>query len=146
MKELYLKIKNLLLSVDGLKYVDLDYGQLEVAPPAVNFPCALINISFPDCQDTVDHQQRVRAIISIRLGFNAFSDQTSSSFGDDKIEVALNYFDVVGAVYKKLQSYYDDDIEELSRKSLQQEKRHDALKVSIMPFETVFDDLTATDD
>lgn len=144
MKELYLKIKNLLLSVDGLKYVDLDYGQLEVAPPPVKFPCALINISFPDCQDTVGKQQRVRAIVSIRLGFNAFSDQTSSSFADDKIDVAMNYFDVVGAAYAKLQGYYDDDIEELSRKSLMQERRHDALKVSLMPFETAFDDMTAT--
>lgn len=143
MKAIYLKIKGLLQEVTSLKEIDLDYGQLETDKPAVKFPCALINIAYPKTEDLTGKTQRVSCVVSIRLGFNIANENTSSMFSDEKTNAALSYFDTVNDVYKKLQGYFDDDIEELSRTKMLQEKRNDALKVTLMPFETEFDDLSA---
>ena len=131
------------MTVESLNYVDWDYGQLNEANPPLNYPAALITITYPDCQDTVIGSQRVRALISIALAFDMINDQTSSSFDADTASAALAPLDTIDAVYAKLQSYYDSEVEDLSRKSLGEMKRSDKIKVMLMPFETYFDDEAA---
>ena len=141
MKDLFLKIRALLMQVESLNYVDWDYGQLNAVNPAILYPAALITITYPDCQDTVTGSQRVRALISIALAFDLINDQTSSSFDNDTSSASLDALDTIDQVYAKLQSYYDDEVEELSRKSLTEMKRSDRIKVFLIPFDTYFDDV-----
>jgi len=140
MDAIYFKIKNLLTAVDGIKYVDFDFGQLEEDKPPVNFPCALVNIAYTKCEDLFDQTQRVRCVITVKLGFNISVEKTASIYNDAAIQQNLSYFNIVNAVYKSLQGYTDGNIEELSRSSLTQPIYPPGLKVTIMPFETEFDE------
>jgi len=143
MTALYLKFKGMLMEVDGLNYIDQDFNQFEISPPPVTFPAALIRIEFVECEDLTDGTQRVRILVTLRLGFNPYQDKTSNLFDVDTTTAALDYWNVVKGVYKKFQSYWDGDIEQMSRKSMRNQVRHDKLTVVVMPFETYADDVSA---
>ncbi|MDO3641963.1 hypothetical protein [Mucilaginibacter sp. L3T2-6] len=143
MKKLFLKIRGLLMQVADLKYVSWDLGQLEQEMPPVQYPCALFTIAYVKCSDTQDGDQRVKAVITIRIAFNTTMDRTSSNFSDHAADIALSCLDTVESVYSKLQSYWDDEVEQLSRVSQTQERRNDKLTVIAMPFETEFDEVAS---
>jgi len=76
MKELYETIvARLTAQVPELKMIDFDMGQLDVLAmdirPGVVFPVALVDISFPRCEDLSEDTQQVSAFVKIRLAFES---------------------------------------------------------------------------
>jgi len=132
MKELFLYIQEQLKQSPYIKWIDLDKGQAnnyEVRPP-VDFPAALIGISYPQ---TVNHQRKLQKCnvqITLKLVFD-FVDETDSSLPAATQEASLLYFDTVKNVHDLLQGKIDNAIfnAPLERASQREENRPDGLKV-----------------
>lgn len=144
MKIIYSKLLELLSEIPTLKWIDLDKGQLDLTDrPPVAFPCALIEIDLPRCEDLGAKKQHCNASFTIRLGFNVLGETSAVTPGARR-DAALNYFDLVDEVYAKLQGYGNTQLSPFSRKRISNERRADGLKVIVMTFETEFNDFSAT--
>ncbi|QOR76665.1 MAG: hypothetical protein IMW88_03745 [Thermoflavifilum sp.] len=79
MKQIFETIMQLLTSVQALKYIDLDKGQIDQYDirPAIAFPAALISLEIVNAEDETDTMQRVQLQITIRVAFD-FSPSTSA--------------------------------------------------------------------
>lgn len=143
MKEVFLKSHGLLKEIAGIKWVDLDKGQLESGGRApVAFPCALIKVDQTRGDNLGGKVQHCVASLTIRLGFD-FTGETSSVTPDAHMQSALAYFDVIENVYKKFQGNGDKKLSPFNRKSMREENRADGLKVIWITFETEYNDFTA---
>ncbi|SFV32300.1 hypothetical protein [Thermoflavifilum thermophilum] len=124
MKQIFETIMQLLTSVQALKYIDLDKGQIDQYDirPAIAFPAALISLEIMNADDETDTLQRVQLQITIRVAFD-FSPSTSAIAPADVRSTNLQFFDVVDGIYHALQGYTDETIDSISRLSLRNELR-----------------------
>jgi hypothetical protein len=147
MKKLYKAIvARLTDQVPELKEIDFDMGQLDILAldtrPSVIFPCALIDISYPKCEDLSDDIQQVTAYVKIRLAFEC-PLPTDSRASEARRNSALEIFTNVDKTYASLQSYETPEFSAFSRRSQTPDNRYAGIKIIDMVFETTFDDLTA---
>jgi len=146
MKTLYNSVSSRLQTVAALKFIDFDLGQLDVLEqdqrPAVVMPCALLDITYPNCDDETDKTQMVTARVSIRLGIEQQSP-TDSLSSDAVRNSGLAVFDLVEAVYKALQGFSDANFSSFSRRSMVPYRNFKGIKVVDLVFETTFEDLSA---
>ena len=147
MKELYETIvARLTAQVPELKMIDFDMGQLDVLAmdirPSVVFPVALVDISYPRCEDLSEDIQQVSAFVKIRLAFEC-PLPTDSRASVARRMAALEIFANVDKVYAALQGYYTSDFSAFSRRSQSPDNRYAGIKIIEMVFETTFDDLSA---
>lgn len=121
--------------------IDLDIGQLEFYEnrPAVSFPCALIQISIPRIVTLANNIQQCTAQIGIRVAFDLIGS-TAKHTPSAIREKSLEYFDLIGAIYKAFQGKLGTGIGKFDRASVVEEKRPDGLKVVEIVFNTVFID------
>jgi hypothetical protein len=138
MKALFLALTARLKSqVAALLWIDLDTGQLEhyEGRPPVVFPCALIDIEYPNCEDLDSASQKVNASITIRLAFEQMGETNTAA--PDLIRArALGILDTVASIQTALQGWNTTDFNELSRDSVKTEKREDPLKVYNIVYST----------
>lgn len=143
MKEFYLKIADRLVSaVPQLRYVDLEKGQTDDPDrrEGIDFPAALIDIEFPNCEDTGNCDQQCRATITVRVVEHAITDETNHLTPRVWRERSLAILDTVQAVVQALQGFDCGFSSSLSRTTQQAEKRDDALKVYRITFTATFDE------
>jgi hypothetical protein len=147
MKELYEAILDRLTDeVTDLKMIDFEMGQLDVLAldirPAVKFPCAFVDISYPLCDDQGDGIQIVTARAIIRLAFEC-PLPTDSLASETRRTAALAIFKTVDDIYSALQGYSTTEFSAFSRKSQTPDNRYAGIKIINMVFETTFEDDTA---
>jgi hypothetical protein len=147
MKELYEAIVTRLTEeVPALKMIDFEMGQLDALAiderPAVKFPCALLDISYPQCEDESQHTQLVTAHVNVKLAFEC-PLPTDSLAPSARRAASLAIFDGVDNVYKFLQGFESDEFSSFSRKSQSPDNRYAGIKIINMLFETTFEDITA---
>lgn len=142
-EDFYLGVSDLIAEVPEIKWIDMDFGQLDSTDsrPAVAFPCALISIDFPDIADLGNKKQKPQVLINVRLGFN-YAGETSHSTPEQAKSRALAYYAIVKAVYAKLQG------QRLGGSQLRRIRQVEAatpqrVKVVDMPFRTEFIDESA---
>lgn len=151
MKTLYTTILDRLVAkVTEIKHIDFETGQLEVLAqnerPSVLFPCALIDIDYPQCDDYNEQEtvQEVKARVAIKLAFEVQkpTDNLSSSLNRT---AGLAFLDTIDKVYKNIQGYSTTNFSTFSRKSQVCDKRFDGtgIKVYDIVFETAFLDTSA---
>lgn len=90
-----------LLTITDLRWVDEDYGQLDVYEnPPVTFPCALISVQVPEWVPIKEvAAQPGRAHIILKIGFD--TRHNAGNAGTTQIERAMAHF----AIIKKI-TYY----------------------------------------
>lgn len=144
MKTLFLAITGQLETVADLAWIDDDFGQLETpsgARPAVAFPCALVNISYPSIEDAGnpgDMAQVIRAQVQVRIGFDPVTE-TSSIVPEAFRLAAVNRFDIAQKVFEALQGFdANGQMGPMTRISQTPEQRRDNFKVIRMVFKTDF--------
>lgn len=147
MKELYETVlARLSDQVPELQEIDLNMGQLDVLSldirPSVLFPCALLDISLPVCEDNDQEEQLVSARVTVRLAFEC-PLPTDSKASELRRTAALLLFEIVDKVYKAIQGYGTDEFATFSRKSQVPDNRYAGIKIIDMVFETSFIDATA---
>lgn len=151
MKTLYNTIlERIKAQITEIKFIDFEMGQLESLSqnerPAVVFPCALIDIDYPNCENKDEDEtiQMVTARVSIKMAFEV-QPQTDSLAATLKRTAGLAFLDTVEKVYKNFQGYSTNDFESFTRKSQSPDKRFDGsgIKVYDLVFETSFLDTSA---
>lgn len=131
--------------VPELLMIDWDMGQIDLPEeerPAVLFPCALLEINFPSCEDESDTIQQVEATVSVRLAFQV-QEQTDSVVSTTERNAAMGYLGIVGKAYKALQGYETNEVSKFSRNSQTSDRRADGIKEVTITFSTTFEDLSA---
>lgn len=139
MKAIYQKITEKLKTVDALRWIDGDEGQLDYyeTRPAVAFPACLVDIELVECNDQSDKQQMVRARVTLRLAFEPIG-QTNTAAPVSVQNKALEKWDTVDAVFNLLQGWYDSEVAEFSRVNQTTEKRDDNIRVIRQVWDTNF--------
>lgn len=139
-KNLYLAIvTQLQAEVPELRWIDVDEGQLNDENPPVAYPCALIDIDYPNCTDESESLQLCTAKVTIRYAFKP-SGSSSSAAPALNQEKSLERWDIVNKTYSALQGWETDETSSFSRRSQTNERRRDKLKVVIQVWETSFEE------
>lgn len=141
MKTIYRDIiERLQTKVPAIRYIDMDYGQLEQSQPSVAYPCALISLNFPDCRNLTDDIQDCKAEIIVRLAFDPLNAGSTAAHAPEEVrERSLTPYDTIADVYTALQAFND-----MSRKAQGKENRND-LFIYKMVFRKEFEDYTASE-
>jgi hypothetical protein len=138
-----------MLEDNTIRWIDWDKGQLKKISdknrPPVNYPCALIRISVAKKTDITDTIQDCVATVTITLAFDpALYMRSSANAPEDVREKALEPYEVIADIYKRLQGYNTPNFDYLTRKS-QGEVTHNNLFVYQIVFECEFEDYTEED-
>lgn len=142
-KQIYLAISDRLNTlVPDLKWIDYDWGQLNEDLPAVAFPCALIDIAFPDCKNLAEGsdavEQMVNASITIKMAFKPLGESQVTA-PDDSRANALKPLDTIASLHTALQGWnVNGTVSGLARRRGSAQPRRDKLKVYNLVYETTF--------
>ncbi len=142
-KELFIAICDRLgREVPGLRWIDADMGQLGVSNKRapVAFPCCLVDMQYPRCDNHTAGRQRVHVQFTLRVAFMGCGS-TSAAAPESVREQALQSLDTLERIHAALQWWnYDRHINPMQRVSVTPEKRSDGLKVYTMIYESAFMD------
>ena len=143
METLYLKLFELLEQIPELKYVDLDYGQLQEEKPPLAYPAALIKVAVPSVQNVDDLFQLTNADISITLVFKK-SGETHSLAPAEIRKEALAYLRLNETLHRTLQGYEDNVLSPFSRASVADPVLRKGLKTTVHRYATLWREDTAS--
>lgn len=101
--------------VPELNFIDIDLEQLQLEPPPVDFPCALVDISEIEYNSGGRGIQTAQVDISVRLGFSLF---TTSDANSEQRYTAMEHYDIVAKVAKALHGYSTEAFTPLVRTKL----------------------------
>jgi hypothetical protein len=140
--------------VPSIRYIDLDYGQLEsVERPQVDFPCLLIDFITTNFEETGAGVQTAQGAIMFKLATDPYS-ATSSITSDIWIKDGLSILDLEWLLYKALNGYkpiteYDTDgnpirqAQPMVRASATSDNRRPGIKVRQFMYTASFIDYSA---
>lgn len=127
--------------VPELRWIDEDEGQLNTQPgarPAVDFPCCLIDIHYPRCEDSTETEQVIAVGITIKLAFQPVGE-TNSRAPREVRSRALGRFAVADKVHRCLQGWTaDETLSPLSRRSARPSVTANKTKVYTTQYDTTF--------
>lgn len=127
--------------VPELRWIDEDEGQLNTQPgvrPAVDFPCCLIDINYPNCRDVTDTEQIVTASITLKIAFQP-AGETNNKAPVHIRERALGRLSVVERIHSALQGWTaGDTISPVSRRSARPSANANHIKVYTVVYDTTF--------
>jgi hypothetical protein len=142
---LYLKIVSRLeAEVPELKFIDQDLGQLEnyEIRPAVEFPCALIDVDDFDFTDAGNFTTQIgNGLLVIRLGVGAWSPSNNLAPNDVRLK-ALNYYEIEQKIHVALHGWSNDGFAKLRRKKAKKEERNDNIRVRVISYAVTIQDET----
>ncbi|SEF86478.1 hypothetical protein [Parabacteroides chinchillae] len=130
--------------VPELRWIDEDEGQLNTAAdirPAVDFPCCLVDIQYPSCQDENETEQLVTANITLRIGFQP-AGETNSKAPEAVRRKALERLDIIEKIQNCMQGWTAEEIiSPVSRKSARSTVQANKVKVYTIVYGTTFMEL-----
>jgi len=118
--------------VTALRWVDLEYGQLEIPEETypLQFPCALIDFPQMDFENELEGNQQASIMIQIRIGLDLYEDfHVVDGVESPDLETALDRLKIITDVHKALHRFETDYATGLMRVSIQTERRDDGIKV-----------------
>jgi len=146
MKQLFIDISTAIESVDAMRWVDFDLGQLENPDTqGVSFPCALISFSAGTFIDISNELQQGELTINVRLAFTVH-ERTHSKTTATRRAVGLAHLDTIEALHNQLQGLTGEDYEPLTRTGFTTEPRADYRVYALTYTATVNDDLNGQED
>ncbi len=132
--------------VPEIKWIDLDYGQLENYEagyrPPVNFPCLLLDFDEWTFDDAGDRKQMGMGVVVARLALAPYS-HTSASTNKPEREIGKRYIRLEQKLYTCLHGWDNGQFQSLRRASSRKENRRDDLRVRALRFSTAFEDISA---
>lgn len=146
MKKLITDIQSRLIAqVTKLKYVDMDWGQLDFyfPNPPVQWPCALIKIAQAEYSNAAHRAQLGLVTIVISIADLRISNSSGKAPQGQK-NYALGVIDLMNDVYKALHGWTNDKTYTgLIRTSYTQRQREDLLTIHQITFTTEIKDINA---
>lgn len=145
MKDLIQSIQNRLSQINLLKYVDMDWGQLDLYTnhSPVKWPCALIDI--PVAQYTNQGNAVQLGIITIGISIADLRLSNSSNAAPNaQKERALAIYELINQVYQKLHGWTAlDNYSALIRQSYLRQQRQDGLIIHRITYTCQINDTEA---
>lgn len=139
MKELYLRLCDLLGNVTELKWIDKDKGQLDYyeTRPALNFPAALIafNSTINDTLKTGVY--RLKATITVRVAF-AYVGEMAALTPSQIRNQSLQYYDTTELISDAISDEPSTNGYRFQLQSITEESRQDGLTVVRLQFTTFY--------
>lgn len=147
MKKIYQAvIAELKTQVPELNWVDLDRGQLDcyVGQPAVDFPCALVQVSLQACESVYPEAQQATIMVGICVVQNpsAAESGTMPTLGQAQARSEACY-QLIEKVYRVLQGFDVGHVSPLSRIEQQKETRADGYFVYRVVFQALCNELVS---
>lgn len=134
--------KQIQAHVREIRFIEQEFGQLEMEHPPVTFPCVLIDFPEWRYEDAGENLQFAQGNVRIRLAFETFS-QTSSITPATAKSQGLKFYDIEWQLYQCLQGWKPEQYGYLSRTAVATEQRDDNLRVRIMEFGCSYQDCSA---
>lgn len=129
MKQLLTDIKTRLTQVAELKYIDTDWGQLDIPNPPVKFPCALVDIMQGSFSDQAHGSQTGLLEISVRIAYMPLSPGSTGANTDQQSK-ALLIFDLIASINSSLHCWHQagSNYGPLTRTAIRKAKRLDGIR------------------
>jgi len=142
MKTIYLQTVAQLKTIAALRWIDADMGQLDFygEKPPVSFPCALVDIDLPQCDDKHETEQQCTVRVTIRLA-DLPKGPTHANVPTTYQAQALAFWDLADSVFSSLQGFETAELSAFTRRSQTTERRDDNLKVVVQVWETTMEQL-----
>ena len=143
MKQLLTDIQNRLMTINTLKYVDEDWGQMDYYMPhaPVKFPCALININNVQYSNAGDLLQFGLVNIVITVADIKLSNSSGKAPQLQK-QAAWKVYDTIKAVVKVLHGWSGSaHYNPLSRTTITRRKNDDGINLFDINFTTNIKDV-----
>lgn len=103
-------------SLESLKYVDRNWGQLDLETPAVKFPCAITDIEGVEYSDLLNREQVADIEFTVTIAVQNFYNTSQKAPNKAK---GYDIFDIIGEVNDLLQGYATPEFATFSRRRLQ---------------------------
>jgi hypothetical protein len=124
-KDLYEHLRTRLATVDGLRWIDFDLGQLEQEPmPPLSYPAALVAFDAPAYTQLGMGAQQATVVISLRCAFRVW-ERTHSKTALSFQEAGLAHMDMLADIHAALQGSSGAAFSPLVRVSMANEQRAD---------------------
>lgn len=143
MKTLYLKIIELLSEIPEIKYIDLNFGQLQEEKPPLIYPAVLINMDESVVDDVQDAFQIIAGNFDLTICMKMLGETHSLAPAETRAK-ALEYLDITEKIYKKLQGYQDSHFDAFSRKTAKDQNIRKGLKTTVQRFETSWREIASS--
>lgn len=142
-KELFIAVCDRIeAEVPEIRWVDADMGQLNTSGtrPPVTFPCCLVDMRYPRCDNHQAGKQLVHVQFSLRIAFAGCG--TAATAAPAKVrEQALGCLDTLERIHAAMQWWnYGRRINPFQRVSVVPERRTDGLKVYNVIYDSAFMD------
>ena len=121
MEQIIKSILKKLQEVEELKFIDVNFGQLALENPAVDFPCALIDVEHIDYSSIKGGYQIAEASIDITLAFKIYAP-TSVGTPKEQQKLGLQHYKIIKKVSSLLHNWEEASFSRLCRTSI---KRND---------------------
>lgn len=137
MKELYKQLIAQLSTIPNLRYIDLNFGQLQEEKPPLAYPAVLISMNAETIDDAQDHLQVVQGIFELTV-ICKMSGETNSNAPAQVREKALEYLDLCETIYEKLQGFSEAGFSAFVRRSVREQNIRKGLKTAVMSWQTTW--------
>lgn len=134
MKNLYLKLLELLKEIPEIRYIDLNFGQLQEEKPPLAYPAVLVEMNINGTDTFHDVFQEMSADFTITL--ITLAQETHSLHDTERLERALEYLDLSEKIQKKLQGYEDSTFTSFDRKSVSTQTMRKGVKTTAVRYST----------
>jgi hypothetical protein len=138
MKELFKAVTAQVATIEGIRWVDMDKGQLRAKErPALAYPAALVSVSIPTMEEYGGGVKNQNATITIRLVFDTAAKRTAETTPEEEREKSLAYIDKATEAYEAFKAYEPDDWAAFAcREFVQEDARTDGLMVIRLRWES----------
>lgn len=130
--------------VPELRWIDEDEGQLNTqqgARPPVDYPCCLIDINYPNCQDITETEQIVTCSITLKIAFQPIGE-TNNKAPQYIRNRALERLSIVEKVHTALQGWSaNGKISPVSRRSARPSALANRVKLYTVVYDTTFEEI-----
>lgn len=137
MKELYLLLIAQLTSIESIKWVDLNSGQLEQSDKGLKYPCVLVKLDSANKDIDEDGGQQKIWTIQLHTAFDATGSRTASDTPESVRNRSLQYVETANNIYNLFQGSAFEGFYSFECISESQEIRRDGLVVFNHVFKTV---------
>lgn len=124
----YYDISNQLATVEALRWIELEAGQLEIPEESypVQFPCALVDFVHGDAEDETENNQQLHLIIQVRLGLDLYEDlHMADNVAAPDRAIAIKRLSIITAIRKCLHGWQSDYFTPLRFTGISTERRDD---------------------
>lgn len=122
MQTLTTAIMQKLEQVTGLKWIDIDMGQLDLPHPPVDYPCALIDVDNIDYTDAGESTEIGDVLIAVKIAQLCITESNHRTPTIYKLQGA-EQFNLIKEVHKVLKGYDGDNFAPLRRTKLEKSKQ-----------------------